>query len=76
MTACTCVTFQTIEAAKSTGRLEDLCRWYASEIDRLQPAAVVGGVPRDEHERIVAVLNRRIVKQNLELENLRKKAKT
>jgi hypothetical protein len=76
----TCVTCQTITAAQSKDRLEDLCRWYASELDRLMSRRTPS--EDDDLKAEVAELRRNmsrqhqtILKQNAVIEDLRK-AKT
>lgn len=72
-----CITCQTIDAAKALDNLEDLCRWYASEVDRLQSKPTPQGdeavaAELAEARRDMAKLNRVIADRNLEIESLRK----
>lgn len=72
-----CIVCQTIDVAKATDRLEDLCRWYASEISRLQQARTPDGDPQVAVEiaglrRAMARLNETIAERNAEIERLRK----
>jgi hypothetical protein len=76
---CSCITAQTIDAAKSKGSLEELCRWYASEVDRLQSSPTPDGDPDvavelAEARRHMGRLNQRIAVQNDVIDALRKKA--
>lgn len=72
-----CVTCQTIDAAIATDNLEGLCRWYASEVDRLQatrtPVGDVGVAAEvAELRRGMARLNQTVADRNAEIESLRK----
>lgn len=75
----TCVTCQTIDAAKATDRLEDLCRWYASEIDRLMSKPTPDGDPAvavevAELRRHLCRANETIAERNATIESLQRKA--
>lgn len=75
----TCITCQTIDAAKAKGSLEELCRWYASEVARLQGSPTPDGDARVADElaelrRDMAKVNARLAACNAENDKLRKKA--